>query len=47
MKLNLNYESPSAELLLVAFEECILSGHGNAEAPNGISGGVYGDDIDY
>ena len=46
MKKNLYYESPSAVLLLVAFEECILSGNGNAEAPRGISGGVYGDDID-
>ena len=46
MKKNLYYESPSAELLLVAFEKCILSRQGNAEAPKGISGGVYGDDID-
>ncbi len=47
MKKNLNYEAPASELLTVAMERnFVQTGGGNADAPGGKSGGVYGDDID-
>lgn len=47
MKKYLNYEAPASELLTVAMERnFVQTGRGNAEAPDGVFGGTYGDDID-
>ena len=41
------YEVPQSEELRISFEENILSGqdNGNAKAPQGVSGGYYGDEF--
>ena len=43
------YEVPQSEELCVSFEESILSvtpqDNGNAKAPNGVSGGYFGDEF--
>lgn len=41
------YEAPQCEELILFVENVILYGadNGNAKAPNGVSGGYYGDEF--
>ena len=39
------YEVPQCEELIIAVENVILYDYGNAKAPQGVSGGYYGDEF--